>query len=120
MTGHEIAHTLGTHSKNETSWMVKCVCHEDKSPSMRITDKDGQILVYCIVGCSGHDIVQELKNRGMWPESTREQKMVYTSRQRELELDRARIWIAVFDGYELKKTKADWMKYWGLRKKYRL
>lgn len=40
------------------SWMACCPAHEDKSPSMTITEKDdGRVLVHCFAGCSVESIL---------------------------------------------------------------
>lgn len=39
------------------SYMACCPAHEDKSPSMRITERDGKILVHCMAGCTPDDIL---------------------------------------------------------------
>jgi len=40
------------------SWMACCPAHEDKSPSMTITEKDdGRVLVHCFAGCSVDEIL---------------------------------------------------------------
>ena len=39
------------------SYMACCPAHEDKSPSMRITERDGRILVHCMAGCTPDDII---------------------------------------------------------------
>ncbi|GIV18240.1 MAG: hypothetical protein KatS3mg022_3675 [Armatimonadota bacterium] len=32
-------------------WMASCPCHDDRNPSLRITAKDGKLLVKCHAGC---------------------------------------------------------------------
>lgn len=40
------------------SWMACCPAHEDKSPSMTVTEKDdGRVLVHCFAGCSVDEIL---------------------------------------------------------------
>lgn len=39
------------------SYMAQCPAHDDKSPSLRITEgQDGRILVHCYAGCSVHEV----------------------------------------------------------------
>jgi hypothetical protein len=37
--------------------MACCPAHEDKSPSMRVTQRDGKILLHCMAGCVPDDIL---------------------------------------------------------------
>ena len=120
MTAHEIAIALGTHSKSETSWMVRCPSHPDKSPSMRLTDRDGKILVYCLAGCSGDEIISALKSEGLWPAATDEQKKIYLDNKRTVEKGRAMVYVAIFESQEGQKSKSEWAKYWIMRKILRM
>lgn len=49
----KILERLGRVKKVGTDrWLAKCPAHEDKSPSLSITDKgDGRVLVHCFAGC---------------------------------------------------------------------
>ena len=37
-------------------WMACCPAHQDKSPSLAITEVDDRVLVYCFAGCETSDI----------------------------------------------------------------
>ena len=38
--------------KSGQGWIVNCPAHEDKSPSLQITEgQDGKVLFYCFAGC---------------------------------------------------------------------
>ena len=40
------------------SWIACCPAHDDKIPSMNITEKDdGRVLVHCFAGCSVNEIL---------------------------------------------------------------
>lgn len=46
--------------------VCKCPVHDDKSPSLSITDSaDGEIVVHCFSGCDYRDIKDELRHRGL-------------------------------------------------------
>jgi len=53
-----------------SGWMVRCPCHEDQHPSLSISERDGRVLVHCFAGCAQHDLVAELRRRGLWPGAT--------------------------------------------------
>ena len=48
------------------SWMALCPGHEDRTPSLSISDKDGKILVRCHAGCSQESVIGTLKKMGLW------------------------------------------------------
>lgn len=49
--------------------VAKCPCHDDKVPSLQISDGDnGDLLVFCHAGCSWQDIKAVLRGRGLLPE----------------------------------------------------
>lgn len=39
---------------------VVCPCHDDNSPSLHVTERNGKILLKCRIGCENKDIVQKL------------------------------------------------------------
>lgn len=52
----------------------KCLCpaHDDHNPSLRVTvDQSGKVLFYCHAGCSQSDVLEALKERGLWPDAER-------------------------------------------------
>ena len=44
-----------------------CPAHEDKDPSLSVTEKTGMILVYCHTGCTQESVISVLRQRGLWP-----------------------------------------------------
>ena len=38
-------------------WMACCPAHQDKSPSLAITEADDRVLVYCFAGCETSDVI---------------------------------------------------------------
>jgi len=42
-----------------------CPTHDDKNPSLSLTEKDGKILVHCFAGCSNDDVIRALKDKGV-------------------------------------------------------
>jgi Protein of unknown function (DUF3631)/Toprim-like len=41
-------------------WRARCPAHEDREPSLSITEADGRILLYCHAGCSAESVVDAL------------------------------------------------------------
>lgn len=47
-------------------WMVPCVAHEDRTPSLSLADGEGgRLLVYCFAGCAAADVLRALRARGL-------------------------------------------------------
>jgi hypothetical protein len=71
-----IAERLGGHRRAESDrWLCRCPVRThgrgkgDRRPSLSIRDGDapGRILLHCFAGCSPHDIIAELRARGLLP-----------------------------------------------------
>ncbi len=51
------------------SGMCRCPAHEDKTPSMSVSEtRDGRVLVHCFAGCSQEAVIAALKSAGLWPD----------------------------------------------------
>ena len=44
-----------------------CPAHQDSTPSLSITERDGTILFHCHTGCSQQAVLDALAERGLWP-----------------------------------------------------
>ncbi len=68
-TAETVANGLEKARRSGDGWTACCPAHDDKNPSLSITDGvDGRVLVKCHKGCSQEDVIAELKGRGLWPE----------------------------------------------------
>ncbi len=47
-----------------------CPAHDDKSPSLSITEADDKILVHCFSGCTQDEVLDALRSQGMWSEAS--------------------------------------------------
>lgn len=47
-------------STSRHSWLACCPSHDDKTPSMTISDRDGRILIHCFAGCPTESIIETL------------------------------------------------------------
>ncbi len=48
----------GVKSRGKSKWMARCPAHDDRDPSLSITEsRDGKILLHCWTGCSALDVV---------------------------------------------------------------
>lgn len=66
MTAETIARALGGRRVGK-GWMARCVSHQDKSPSLSITERGGKVLFFCHAGCPQRDVLAGLRARGLWP-----------------------------------------------------
>jgi putative DNA primase/helicase len=67
VTVAEIAHHLKGR-KCGAGYVAKCPSHDDKNPSLSLSDSAGKLLVHCHAGCAQSDVIVALKARGLWPE----------------------------------------------------
>jgi len=79
MSAETICRALGGRRVGDY-WMAPCPTHEDRNPSLSITDADdGKILVHCHAGCDQSTVIGELRSRGLWECSEDSQR---TTRER--------------------------------------
>lgn len=61
MTAHEIAAGLKARSSGHRQWSARCPAHNDRSPSLSITEgRDGRVLLFCHAGCDIDEIAEAL------------------------------------------------------------
>jgi len=46
--------------------MACCPAHQDRTPSLSVTQKNGRLLFYCHAGCSQGDVISALRSTGLW------------------------------------------------------
>jgi CHC2 zinc finger len=46
--------------RSGAGWIGRCPAHEDRSPSLKIDERDGKILLCCFAGCSLKEIYERL------------------------------------------------------------
>tara|TARA_R100000353_G_scaffold49930_2_gene39576 strand:+ start:72 stop:563 length:492 start_codon:yes stop_codon:yes gene_type:complete len=51
-------------------YVACCPAHDDRNPSLSITDADDKILVHCFSGCSQDEVLNALRDQGMWAEAS--------------------------------------------------
>ncbi len=51
--------------KSGASWLTHCPAHDDKTPSLSLTDGD-RVLLCCHAGCHPTAVIEALKARGLW------------------------------------------------------
>ncbi len=68
MTAERIAAGLQKARKSGKGWVANCPAHDDKNPSLSLTDAGDKVLVKCFAGCDQTAVVEALKGLGLWPE----------------------------------------------------
>jgi putative DNA primase/helicase len=65
MSAADIAHALGGASKEGPAWRCRCPIHGGRS--FTLCDADGGLVLFkCWAGCDQHDLLAELRTRGLW------------------------------------------------------
>ena len=67
MTAENIARVLRGRRSGK-GYVAPCPAHDDRSPSLSVSEHDGRVLVHCFAGCSQADVIGALRARGLWPE----------------------------------------------------
>ena len=63
-----IANALTKASQSGDNWNCCCPAHDDENPSLSVSEGENDIiLVKCHAGCSQEEIIEELKELGLWP-----------------------------------------------------
>jgi putative DNA primase/helicase len=72
----DIAAALGGARKSGDSWMARCPAHNDRNPSLTLTERNGRLLVHCFAGCEQSAVIAALKERALWPEAERREAWI--------------------------------------------
>lgn len=71
MNAETISNILNGKPKAGGCFMACCPAHDDRTPSLSIKDGDnGKPLVNCLAGCSQDAVIDALKQRGAWYDTT--------------------------------------------------
>lgn len=111
MTAHDIATALDARKSGPSSWWARCPAHQDRKPSLEITDAGDKVLVRCWSGCTQQAVISALRSQGLWPDPpplTQEQKREWARavRQPRLLAKRIEAW-RMGAGMRLKDEKID-------------
>jgi hypothetical protein len=83
ITAEEIASALscGTRGcscsrKSGNGWITHCPAHDDRHPSLSISEgQDGKLLVKCFAGCPQDAVIEALKVKNLWPSRGKDNKL---------------------------------------------
>lgn len=71
LSAQEIASALGGR-RSGSGWVARCPAHEDRSPSLSISEFNGKVLFKCHAGCAQSSVIEALKHQGLWGDRKRE------------------------------------------------
>jgi len=54
-------------------FLACCPAHDDRNPSLSVSDKSGKILVKCWAGCTQEEVIDALRDLGLWHSASRHQ-----------------------------------------------
>ena len=57
----------------EYKFTACCPAHDDRNPSLSVSDKNGKILVKCWAGCTQEEVIGALRGMGLWHSASRHQ-----------------------------------------------
>lgn len=63
--------------------MACCPAHQDREPSLCVTERNGSLLVYCHAGCPQREVIRALKSLRLWRGSHRSSGGVNDTQQRD-------------------------------------
>jgi len=52
-----LSHFTKVRQMKPNHWMACCPAHDDKTPSLSITERSDRILIYCHAGCEAEDVL---------------------------------------------------------------
>ena len=64
-------------------YIACCPAHDDKHPSLSITDAKDKVLVHCFSGCSQTDVIDALRSQGLWHADSKPDPWVFTADELE-------------------------------------
>ena len=83
MSAAELAHALGGR-KGGSGWTARCPAHDDRTPSLSIGESaDGKILVKCFAGCEQAQVIDALRDRGLWTTNGRHNGKILRQQPRQ-------------------------------------
>jgi DNA primase len=59
-------------------WQGLCPAHNDRNPSLSLTDVDQKVLVHCHAGCKQENVIEALENLGAWQAQPSHRRLLET------------------------------------------
>ena len=76
-----VAQQLGSAHRSGSGWKCLCPAHNDHNPSLSVSDGDnGLLLVNCKAHCSQGNVINALRNRGLWCDDVQPPRQIQAHR----------------------------------------
>lgn len=75
----------------QDKYIACCPAHDDRDPSLSISQNQNTVLVHCWSGCSQSEVIDALRAMGLWPRN-RSRRHGFSQDQREY----MAIWVATY------------------------
>jgi hypothetical protein len=56
------------------NWMARCPAHDDRNPSLSISEEGGKVLLHCFAGCAQRSVIDALMAVDLWESNQRSPK----------------------------------------------
>jgi len=60
-------------------YVACCPAHEDRNPSLSITESETKLLVHCFAGCTQAEVIEALRVLGLWHKPSQKNLTPYSS-----------------------------------------
>ena len=72
-------------------FIARCPAHDDKSPSLSITQAGNHVLFYCHAGCTQSELIDIFRGNGLW-QPVRSQKRYFSDDELDFMLHFCLVW----------------------------
>ena len=59
--------------RSDHKFSACCPAHDDRNPSFFVSDINGKILLKCFAGCTQEEVINALRDLGLWHTASRDQ-----------------------------------------------
>ena len=66
-------------SVGKDRYVACCPAHDDRNPSLSVTQGKDKLLVYCFAGCTQAEVIDALIARGLWHKKPSKSSIPYSS-----------------------------------------
>ena len=114
ITAEQISNALDGRRVRDGEYKARCCAHDDKSPSLSISQAAEKVLLKCWSGCSQGEVISALRSRGLWHKE-RERTAPYNPPLTQGQRDYLTSFVLIYRGDANKAVvhrEADTLHYW--------
>jgi len=60
-------------------YVACCPAHDDRNPSLSVTESDNKLLVHCFAGCTQAEVIEALSALGLWHKPPQKNSTSYSA-----------------------------------------